>query len=58
MTTLREARDKGKLDQFIAEREGGAPASGDAAAFDKAVSAMAGKSSAALKASSRRNRGG
>jgi hypothetical protein len=38
MTTLREARDKGKLDQFIKEREG---EKGDAAAVDRTISAMA-----------------
>ena len=55
MTTLREAREKGKLEDFIKEREAEL---GDAAALDRTVSAMAGKSSAAPKASSRRSRGG
>ncbi len=41
MTTLKEARDKGKLRQFIKEHEG---ETGDAAAFDKTLSAMAGRS--------------
>jgi hypothetical protein len=49
MTTLREARQKGKLEQFIAERED--QARGDKRAFDKTVSAMAGKSKAARPAS-------
>ncbi|HEV2815803.1 MAG TPA: hypothetical protein VGW40_01070 [Allosphingosinicella sp.] len=40
MTSLREARDKGKLDQFIKEREG---EQGDAVALDRTVSSMAGK---------------
>lgn len=40
MTTLREARDKGKLDQFIKERE---TERGDAAALERTVSSMAGK---------------
>ncbi|MEA3000605.1 MAG: hypothetical protein QOK17_2438 [Sphingomonadales bacterium] len=53
MTSLREARELGKLEQFIAEREGQA---GDAAALDKALSVMAGKSSEAPPASPRRNR--
>lgn len=55
MTTLKEARDKGKLDQFIKERE---PETGDGAALEKTIAAMAGKSSEAPKASSRRNRDG
>lgn len=44
MTTLREAREKGKLKEFIAEREAGGKVKGDRRAFDKTVSAMAGKS--------------
>jgi hypothetical protein len=45
MTTLREAREKGKLEEFIAEREAEAKhARGDRKAFDKTVSAMGGKS--------------
>lgn len=42
MTTLREAREQGKLKEFIAEHKGDAP--GDAAAFDRTLSAMAGTS--------------
>jgi hypothetical protein len=48
MTTLKEAREKGKLEEFIAEREG---KKGDSAAFDKTVSAMAGKSKPTRKTS-------
>lgn len=40
MKTLREAREQGKLDEFIKEREG---EQGDAAALDRTVSSMAGK---------------
>ena len=50
MTSLREAREKGKLDQFIKEREG---EQGDEAALDRTVTTMAGKSSEARPASSR-----
>ncbi len=42
MTNLREARDKGKMDSFIAERGNDAP--GDKRAFDATLSSMAGKS--------------
>lgn len=56
MTTLKEAREKGKLEQFIAERE--AEKGGDAKALDRTVKAMAGTSKPTPKASSRRNRGG
>lgn len=55
MTSLREARDKGRLDQFVEERK---TETGDAAALDRAVSSMAGKSSEAPQASPRRNRDG
>lgn len=40
MTTLREARQKGKLAEFIAEHENDAP--GDQKAFDATLKAMAG----------------
>jgi hypothetical protein len=40
VTTLRDARDKGKLAQFIKEREA---EQGDAAALKRTVSSMAGK---------------
>jgi hypothetical protein len=55
VTTLREAREQGKLEQFIHEREA---EEGDAAAIARTVNSMAGKSSKARPASSRRNRGG
>ena len=55
MVTLKVARETGKLDQFIEEREG---ERGDAAAIDRAVSSMAGKSSEAPPASPRRGRAG
>ena len=47
---LREAIDQGKLDEFIAEREGQV---GDPAAFEATLRSMAGKSKEAPKASSR-----
>lgn len=42
MTTLREAREAGKLAEFIAEREAHKP--GDQKAFDATLKAMAGTS--------------
>lgn len=54
MTTLREAREQGKLDQFIAEREAEQSAPGDKAAFNRALASMAGKSKAAPATSKRR----
>lgn len=51
MTTLKQARDQGKLEEFIAEREAEAQPKGDAKAFDKTVKAMAGKSAKARRAS-------
>ena len=50
MTTLREARDSGKLDQFAKDRETDAP--GDEAAFNATLLSMAGKSKADQEASS------
>lgn len=50
-TNLREARNTGKLDQFIAEREAEAAPAGDAKAFNRTLAAMAGKSKAGPKAS-------
>lgn len=41
MTTLREARDKGNLDQFIKEHK--ADAKGDADALNRSLASMAGK---------------
>ncbi len=48
---LKQARDQGKLEQFVAEREAEANQKGNADVFDKTVSAMAGKSKAARPAS-------
>ena len=42
MPTLREARESGKLDEFIAEREGHPP--GDQDAFEATLNSMTGKS--------------
>lgn len=42
MKTLREAREEGKLGEFIAEHEKDAP--GDKRFFDATLSSMAGKS--------------
>lgn len=56
---LKSARDQGKLDQFIAEREAEqAAAAGDPDAFNRALASMAGKSKEAPAASKRRPRGG
>ena len=49
-TTLKTARQQGKLDQFAKDREGDAP--GDEAAFNRALQSMAGKSKAVPAASS------
>jgi hypothetical protein len=49
---LKAARETGRLDEFIREREG---ERGDAEALSRVVSSMAGKSSEAPKASSRRS---
>lgn len=46
--SLKEARDQGKLGDFIAEREG---ETGDEAAFNRALASMAGKSKEAPEAS-------
>ena len=56
MTTLKQAREHGKLDQFIKEHE--ADPKGDPKAFNQTLKAMAQKSPKAPKASSRRNPGG
>lgn len=53
MTTLKQAREQGKLEEFIAEREAEQTKRGDAKAFNRAVEAMAGKSKAAPKASTK-----
>jgi hypothetical protein len=55
VTTLREAREQGKLAKFIKEREA---EQGDRAALDRTVSSMAGRSSEAPPASPRRDRDG
>lgn len=39
MTTLKQARDSGKLDQFAKDHEADAP--GDADAFNRAMASMA-----------------
>ena len=49
MTTLKQARDHGNLDQFAKDREADAP--GDKAAFNRALQSMAGKSKADQEAS-------
>ena len=49
MTTLREALEQGKLDQFIAEREG---ETGDRAELERVIRSMAGTSKEAPEASS------
>lgn len=53
MTTLREAREQGKIDQFIKEHQ--ADPDGDEETFNRAVQAMARKSKEAPKASSQDN---
>lgn len=55
MTSLKEAREKGQLDQFIKEREA---ETGDAAATERAIAAMAGRSSEARPAPKKGDRGG
>jgi hypothetical protein len=55
MNTLRKARDEGRLEEFIAEREGEA---GDAEAFNRGVASMARRSSEARPASKKGNRDG
>jgi hypothetical protein len=56
--TLREAREQGKLGQFIKEREAEGAAKGDTDALNRVLRSMAGTSTEAPKASSRGNRGG
>lgn len=46
MTTLRQARQEGKLAEFIAEREAEAAPDGDEAALNRTLAAMAGTSKA------------
>lgn len=52
LTTLRKARDEGKLDKFAEEHEADAP--GDEEAFNRALASMAGKSKAVPAASKKR----
>jgi hypothetical protein len=52
MDDLKQARDKGELAQFAKDREANAP--GDEAAFNRALSSMAGKSKAVPAASKKR----
>ncbi len=54
MTTLKQAREQGKMEQFIREHK--ADPKGDPEAFNRAVQAMAGKSKAVPEASCRGNR--
>lgn len=51
VTTLKEAIEQGKLDQFVAEREAEGAAPGDKAAFNRTLNSMAGKSKATRAAS-------
>lgn len=55
MTSLREARDSGKLDQFAKDHDDDAP--GDKDAFNRALQSMAGKSKATRAASKPRRSG-
>jgi hypothetical protein len=50
MTTLREARDSGNIDQFAKERDADTPP-GDEAAFNRALQSMAQTSKAVPEAS-------
>lgn len=50
MKSLREARDKGTLNEFAAEQDANPP--GDEEAFNRALQSMAGKSKEAPPASS------
>ncbi|MDB5696683.1 MAG: hypothetical protein JWN21_2226 [Sphingomonas bacterium] len=51
MTTLKEAREQGKLAEFIAEREAEQAPDGDEAAFNRALVSMARTSKEAPAAS-------
>ena len=53
MTTLKEARESGKLVQFVKEHR--RDPKGDATAFNGTLEAMAGKSKAIPAASTKRN---
>lgn len=54
MTTLKEARETGSLAKFVKEHK--RDPKGDAMAFNHTLEAMAGKSKAVPKPSSKRNR--
>lgn len=54
MTTLREARDTGKLDEFIAQQDAASAPAGDKAAFNRTLKAMVGTSKEAPAALKRR----
>lgn len=56
MTTLRKAREEGKVAEFAANRDADSP--GDEAAFNRALSSMAGTSKAVPAASKPRPRDG
>ena len=49
MTTLRQAREQGKLDKFAKDHNADPP--GDEVAFNRALASMAGKSKEAPEAS-------
>lgn len=49
MTTLKKAREEGKIDEFIAEHEADPPS--DKARFDATLDAMAGRSKLAPETS-------
>jgi hypothetical protein len=53
MVNLKQARDTGKLDQFIAEREAESAPTGDAKVFNRTLAAMAESKKAGPKASKR-----
>lgn len=56
MTTLKQARDAGKLDQFVKEHEN--DPRGDKRAFDRTLTSMAGKSKSEPETSKPRRHGG
>ena len=58
MTTLKQARDSGNLDKFIAEREAEAKAVGDLKTFDATLSAMVKTSKSARETLKLRRSGG
>lgn len=55
MTTLRKAREEGKLEEFVAEREAEAKP-GNEAAFNRAIASMARTSKAVPEASKKASR--